>query len=536
MACAASAGLVALIMLAHPPVVHMSRELAIQQLSLIGIGLLVMLLLIASLVVLMRLRRRVKLIHQVIGQFTRPHFSARILDVHPSDDLGVLEHRLNILMDTIDVYVRQGRAEIKIQNNAEYYQAIMTSSLMHALRERGENEIFTYDELILSGEAMNPIEIADQDVIEGEQSVTPSELSDGEIFTSLEDFEFEADSKAENEVEEAEPKGRVNERRKPLSYPQAIPVESKPVLKGQEMFSEESIVFDVLEPLEDVSDEFETPDGSKPAFESSTRSINHKKSVDDKEPEDDFTRELIASIAKFSTLSSYIRDALEKFYLSAKTHENKSSEKMLHVRERLKVVNKEMAKQVKMKQELGAIIDELPIDDSDMWDNATIDDDSAQPKRVLQRGIEQVSVMAKQVRMYTLGALAQAEKLGGDGARFKEAAEEIRSLAGESAEAAVEMREALEKYDGTIATMEIERDALVSLMERLRESLESMELSQPIDGESRGGADGEADTEVKGDAGQKVDIEEMMSVLRAATAAMIDESEELKAQLSKEAA
>lgn len=81
----------------------------------------------------MELRQSIQDCSQLIGQVIKGDMAARINRITARDDIGIIQHRLNNLIDIIDLHARGKNALIYEDSNTEYYKKISHSPLMELL-------------------------------------------------------------------------------------------------------------------------------------------------------------------------------------------------------------------------------------------------------------------------------------------------------------------------------------------------------------------------------------------------------------------
>jgi|GEM_PF-3133140 len=115
----------------------------------------------------MALRQTVQDCSQLIGQVIKGDLSARINRITTRDEIGIIQHRLNNLVDIIDLHARGKDALIYEDSDTEYYRKISRSPLMEKLDHCVE----------ASGEKSESIESLLSGVEAKPQKETVSELS-----------------------------------------------------------------------------------------------------------------------------------------------------------------------------------------------------------------------------------------------------------------------------------------------------------------------------------------------------------------------
>lgn len=85
-----------------------------------------------------RLRRRIDRSGQALGQFMRGELHARLQPADADDEFTRLQHRMNNLLDLLDLHLRGEEAGIDLTKHAAYADKLRLSGLSDALRERAD--------------------------------------------------------------------------------------------------------------------------------------------------------------------------------------------------------------------------------------------------------------------------------------------------------------------------------------------------------------------------------------------------------------
>lgn len=98
-----------------------------------GAVFLSMLLLVYGIINLVRLSEKVDQAKNVLGSTIKGDFNQRITHIHDRKDIGKLQHRINNLIDILDIVVRGQDAVLDSTSDPVYYQKVSHSALMQAL-------------------------------------------------------------------------------------------------------------------------------------------------------------------------------------------------------------------------------------------------------------------------------------------------------------------------------------------------------------------------------------------------------------------
>lgn len=85
-----------------------------------------------------KLNRRIEHASGALGAFIRGSFDARIINIHGLDALGKLQHRINNVLDIVDIAVRQNDAAVDTGDDEAYVNRISASNLYAALYDHME--------------------------------------------------------------------------------------------------------------------------------------------------------------------------------------------------------------------------------------------------------------------------------------------------------------------------------------------------------------------------------------------------------------
>lgn len=106
-----------------------------QQLWVAGLGMGATVLSGVALLSVIRMRKAIAQTSQALGQVIKGNLDQRIAPLGSFEEVGVLQHRLNNLIDVIDLGVRHKDALIDEELDGEYYQKIISSGLCAQMKQ-----------------------------------------------------------------------------------------------------------------------------------------------------------------------------------------------------------------------------------------------------------------------------------------------------------------------------------------------------------------------------------------------------------------
>ncbi len=475
-----------------------TEEQAMAQTVIISASLLIVCLVLFMLHKLSRIRQRLMHMDMVLGQFIKGAPEQRVLNTRSMDEVGVLEHRINNILDVLDVFVREDRAAIDAETDGDYYHKIVRCGLMLQLKAQFKKHSPSNKKILTDGQS----DALHFDLETALESLSDSQSREDDLLfkTYLEhemgkgEDESEVDLK-EYSLEKALDAGEIEIV--PEDSKELVSKEKEPITAEPEVITETVLVTDAAPHIRRSAIKVKTLGGQIQQALTVFRAAMHVQQKNGG-----------SSVSKDNSIPSQWHDIV-----SAQSEVLMDLASQLHECQMLTTLSKE-----------------------DVESSARMADVLFQTKRNISDAADLISVISRQISMHMLSAKVEAERLGDEASDFRTVLADVKELAAETSRATTGMGIHIEKVEKASeesarivkmlnSTMETMFDTIQSVSAGLREeSEELMRLSMAPDNNNVA-ASSDADSETYGILGQ---VDEIIDTLMAAADAVVKESTRLE--------